>query len=570
MRRAALLLALALAACGDDARDGAAADAVATVDGLAIGADELTDLYASTLLQTGLQTDDAEVRDAVLNSLVHKHLFVAAALDDGIAETPAYAQARETAEARALVARYAFLQVGDQMEATDADLRRAFVQSQTTYDARHLYARTRAQAEALKARLDAGETFEALARETFADEQLRASGGSLGTFGHDEMDPALEDAAFELPIGEVSEPVRTAQGWSIVRVDARTASPLLTESDFATKRGQLRRYVTRRKRTEARFALAQQIQDELDVRFDADAMARLAALARGTGARLSDEALAAWRRTPLVRFDSDHLGDAWTVADVEALGAAASDEQRAAIQDEASLEAFVRGLIVRDETVARARAAGLADDSAVRRAVERELEDWVFSEAKRQLRADVPIPADTLRAHYAAHADRYTVPERVRAAEILVETRAQADRLLARLRAGESFAALARAHSLRPGAARADGDLGAVTRAQLGLAADAVWAAAPGTVVGPIEVAGRYALVRRGETLAPRPMTFDEARPEIAEALDPVFAERRLVARIAELRERFDVAVDRAALAAVRLFPSSAAPAAAPARRPAS
>ena len=570
MRRAALLLALALAACGDDARDGAAADAVATVDGLAIGADELTDLYASTLLQTGLQTDDPEVRDAVLNSLVHKHLFVAAALDDGIAETPAYAQARETAEARALVARYAFLQVGDQMEATDADLRRAFVQSQTTYDARHLYARTRAQAEALKARLDAGETFEALARETFADEQLRASGGSLGTFGHDEMDPALEDAAFELPIGEVSEPVRTAQGWSIVRVDARTANPLLTESDFATKRGQLRRYVTRRKRTEARFALAQQIQDELDVRFDADAMARLAALARGTGARLSDEALAAWRRTPLVRFDSDHLGDAWTVADVEALGAAASDEQRAAIQDEASLEAFVRGLIVRDETVARARAAGLADDSAVRRAVERELEDWVFSEAKRQLRADVPIPADTLRAHYAAHADRYTVPERVRAAEILVETRAQADRLLARLRAGESFAALARAHSLRPGAARADGDLGAVTRAQLGLAADAVWAAAPGAVVGPLEVAGRYALVRRGETLAPRPMTFDEARPEIAQALDPVFAERRLVARVAELRERFDVAVDRAALAAVRLFPSSAAPAAAPARRPAS
>ena len=561
MPRAALLLALlagsavGLAACQ---REAPGAPAVATVDGLAIGADEVTELYASTLLQTGLETDDDAVRDAVLQSLVHKHLLVAAALDDGIAETEAYARARDLAEQRALVARQTFLEVGDRMAVTDADLRRAFVQSQTTYEARHLYARTRAQADALKARLDAGEAFEALAAETFADPVLRASGGSLGPFGHDEMDPALEEAAFELPIGEVSEPVRTARGWSLVRVDARTSNPLLTESDFATKRAQLRRYLTRRKRNEARYALAQQTLDALDVQFDADAMARLAAFARGTGAQLSDEALADWRRTPLVRFDSEHLGEAWTVGDVEAFGAAASDEQRAAIQDEASLEEFVRGLIVRDETVARARAAGLERDPAVRRAVERELEDWVFTEAKRQLRADVPIPADTLRAHYAAHADRYRVPERVRAAEILVETRAEADRLLARVRAGEAFEALARAHSLRPGAARADGDLGAVTRAQLGTAADAVWAAAPGAVVGPLEVAGRYALVRRGETLPARPMTFAEARPEIARALDPAFAERRLVQRIAELRARYDVAVDRAALAAVRLFPSSA------------
>ena len=566
MRRLALLLALAVgltwaAGCQPGGADDV--EAVATVGDLAVGTGELADLYASTLLQTGLETDDPGVRDAVLESLVDKHLLVAEALDGGIEDTDDYAAARRDARARALVGRYTVLAFGDELAVTDADLRRAFVQNQTTYRARHLYARTRQAADVLKARLDAGETFQALARETFLDPQLRDAGGDLGDFGHDEMDPALEDAAFDLEIGEVSEPVRTAQGWSVVRVDARATNPLLTESDFATQRARLRRYVATRKRTEARFALAQRVLDELNVAFDADAMARLSAYASGTDAAASDEALAAWLRTPLVRFRSEHLdgpgqpGQAvWTVGDVEALGASATAEQRAAIQDEASLREFVQGRIVRDELAARARAAGLDDDPAVRRAVDRELENWIFADAKRRLRASIRIPDDTLRAHFAARAADYTTPERVRASEILVETRADADRLRAALGRGADFGDLARRHSLRPGAARADGDLGAVTRAQLGEVADAVWRAAPGTVVGPLGVAGRYALVLRGETVAPRPMTFAEARPDVEAALDVPFAQRVLAAHLRDLRRRYAVDVDRTALAAIRLFPA--------------
>ena len=568
MSRAALRLALALSALAAPALGAGcqdSAEAVATVDGHAIGLGEFADLYASTLLKAGLQGDDPAVRDAVLNTLVQKQLLVADAYDAGVRDTDAYAAARETAQERALVGRWTFLQVGDEMAVTEDDLRQAFVQSQTTYRARHLFAPTRAAAERLRARLDAGETFAALAAETFADEALRASGGDLGEFGHDEMDPALEAVAFEIPVGEVSEPIRTARGYSILRVDERAANPLLTESDFVTKRAQLRRYVTRRKRIEARFALAQRTLDALDPQFDTDALARLGDMARGVAPAMDDEALAAWRATPLVRFDSEHLGDAWTVGDVEAMGAAASDEQRAAIQDEASLEEFVRGRLVRDEAVARARAAGLDRDPAVAAAVETEMEAWVFDEAKRRLRGTLAVPDDSLRAAFAAaraqNPDAYTVPERVRASEILVATRAQADDLRARLRRGADFGELARRHSLRPGAATADGDLGAVTRSQLGRLAEPVFAAAPGAVVGPVEVAGRYALVRRGAALPPRPMTFAEARDEIAQALEAEYAQRRLVARVAELRARYRVDVHRDVLAAFRLFPESAAPA---------
>ena len=164
---------------------------------------------------------------------------------------------------------------------TDADLREQFVQMHTTYDARHLYARDEAAARRLRERLLAGETFEALARETFADPTLAASGGAVGPFGHDEMDPAFEAAAFRLPIGEVSEPVRTATGYSVLRVDARATSPLLTEAEFDRRRKGLARYVRKRKRTEARFDLSRRVRDELAVRFDEAAFDRLVGLRDG-------------------------------------------------------------------------------------------------------------------------------------------------------------------------------------------------------------------------------------------------------------------------------------------------
>ena len=543
---AAALTGAAVAGCTARA-DAPEAQVVARVGEAEITLDAVAEAFADATLRVG-QPADARALGGVLNTLVHRQLLIEEARDGGIEETGAYRQARDLAETKVLVDRYTARAMADDLAVTDADLRRAFVQMNTTYRARHLYARTEAGALALRRRLDAGETFEALAAETFADPALAASGGSLGEFGHDDMDPAFEAAAFALPVGEVSGPVRTATGWSILRVDAKAAHPLLTEDQFATKRDQLTRYVRKRNRTEARFRLSRATRDALAPRFDADAFGRLVAFATGV-AGLDAEALAEWRRTPLVRFESDVLDGVWTVGDVEDRAATMTERQRAAVQDAPSLQAFVEGLLVRDELAARARAEGLDDDARLARLVDAQMDDWVFEAAKRRLRLVDDVPADSVRAHWAAHRGDFRMPERVRASEILVERRALADSLRAALARGADFGALARRHSLRPGAATAGGDLGEVTRAQLGRLGGPVFDAAPGAVVGPVEVAGRYALVRRGETLPPRPMTFAEAAPLARDALDVPFAQRRLRAALDRLRGRYPVEIDRDVLA---------------------
>ncbi len=540
------LLATAHLGCGADAEASPGAAVVATVGGGAVTLDEVAEAYAELVVQTGLD-GEPQALDAVVTSLVNRRLLIEGALADGVAETDDYRAARALAETKALVDRYTARTLRDELAVTEADEREMFVQMNTTTDARHLYARDLATARDLRRRLLAGETFQALARETFADSALAATGGRVGPFGHDDLDPAFEAAAFRLPIGEVSEPVRTATGYSIIRVDARASNPLLTEDEFTRRRGQIRRYVAKRKRTEARFRLSRETRDALAPEFTS-AFDQLVAFATGSVPNLDAEALAEWRRTPLVRFDSDVLDGVWTVGGVEDLAASMTDRQRAAVQDAATLRDFVEGLLVREELAARARAEGL-DDTAVKASVAWRMDDWVFTEAKRRLLADVIVPEATLRAHFDAHRADFVTPERVRAREILVATRAQADALRRQLDAGADPAALAREHSIRTGAASRDGDLGPVTRSQLGALADPVFEAAPGAVVGPVEVAGRFVLVVRGETVAPQPMTFDHARPDVRAALEGEFAQRRLAQALDALRARIPVRVDRDVLA---------------------
>ena len=79
-------------------------------------------------------------------------------------------------------------------------------------------AEAKARAEAIRARLMAGEAFASVAQEVSQDPGSAAQGGDLGLFGKGVMDPAFEGAAFALNVGQVSEPVRSPFGYHLIEV----------------------------------------------------------------------------------------------------------------------------------------------------------------------------------------------------------------------------------------------------------------------------------------------------------------------------------------------------------------
>jgi parvulin-like peptidyl-prolyl isomerase len=80
-----------------------------------------------------------------------------------------------------------------------------------------------AKAQDLRKKIIAGGDFAALAKAESDDAGSAAKGGELGTFKHGQMVPAFDQAAFTLPIGEISEPVKTQFGYHIIKVTSRDA-----------------------------------------------------------------------------------------------------------------------------------------------------------------------------------------------------------------------------------------------------------------------------------------------------------------------------------------------------------
>lgn len=86
----------------------------------------------------------------------------------------------------------------------------------------------RTRLEELAERIRKGEvSFEDAAKETTEDVATRESGGDLGFFKRGIMVPEFDAAAFELKVGDVSEPVKTNYGYHLIQVTAlgKDASP---------------------------------------------------------------------------------------------------------------------------------------------------------------------------------------------------------------------------------------------------------------------------------------------------------------------------------------------------------
>jgi peptidyl-prolyl cis-trans isomerase D len=79
----------------------------------------------------------------------------------------------------------------------------------------------RAQAKAARERLLNGESFDDVALEVSQDAGTATQGGDLGFFERGVNDPALDDTAFALEEGGLSEVVRSPYGFHILRVDEK-------------------------------------------------------------------------------------------------------------------------------------------------------------------------------------------------------------------------------------------------------------------------------------------------------------------------------------------------------------
>ena len=146
----------------------------------------------------------------------------------------------------------------------------------------------------------------------------------------------------------------------------------------------------------------------------------------------------------------------------------------------------------------------------------------------------IQVDEDDLRARYDERSDIYDVPERRLVERLVFATRLEADAALTDIRAGT---AAFDDYVLGRGLSLQDVDLGAVTRADLGAAADAVFALAEPGVAEPVDSDLGPALIRVNAILRARTTSFEDAREVLRDELVTDLARDLIADQISEMSD---------------------------------
>ncbi|NOZ61172.1 MAG: hypothetical protein GXO74_05785 [Calditrichaeota bacterium] len=499
---------------------------------------------------TGIK-DNLQTREDLLNQMINEQLLIQDFHRRGWDSDADFRRIAESIRAQYYLDTYRKKMFFDTVSVSEKELAKQFRLSKQKVAARHLYARTREQAEELYARLQNGEDFSELAHATFQDATLAENGGYLGYFGKGEMDPAFEKAAFSLKVGEISRPVKTRYGYSIIKLEDRIFIPIASESDFIAAKPKLEKEIRLEKNIQYAQKLGKKLAENLRPEFNQKLVqfifSRMKEFNKRTSRNLDSEerslsvALADVAEETLVNFK----GGKWTVADFLEQAKHTSPRQQRRIETSDDLKQFVVGLRVRQELLKAAEKSGVKEDKKLQKEIAHAIDGAIVGRMLRVISDTVTVPTEALKEAYEKNADGYFFQEQANVREILVGEEGAARRLLQKVRNGESFAGLSKKYSLRKWAAERGGELGFSPRSRFGSLADSIFQLNPGEIAGPFPVEGFYAIVQMIKKKPARPKTFEEAKEQIATELLWKWRRIRLHNFVEQLHQQANIRIDK-------------------------
>ena len=151
-------------------------------------------------------------------------------------ETEEYKAGLEQLE-KDLLTQMTINKVLSEVTVTDEDAKKYYKENKTQFDqpatvsAKHILVDTEELCSEVKERIENGElSFEDAAKE-YSTCPSNAQGGSLGVFGRGMMVPEFEDAAFELELEKISEPVKTQFGYHLVKTESKNEATVAKFED---------------------------------------------------------------------------------------------------------------------------------------------------------------------------------------------------------------------------------------------------------------------------------------------------------------------------------------------------
>jgi peptidyl-prolyl cis-trans isomerase SurA len=201
----------------------------------------------------GISASAEEVEEAVqrhVNSIREQmggdEKFQRELAKEGLTEADLLERYRDEARRELLYTRLIQREIYSKIEVSTADAEKYFMEHKDELPPKsdrvelaHVFVALRADPDALQAaqlklkeierRVAAGDSFSAIARDLSDDPSGRERGGEIGWMDPGDLDPRLGEAINQLGIGEISQPLQTAQGIEVLRIAGRDSTRVQLE-----------------------------------------------------------------------------------------------------------------------------------------------------------------------------------------------------------------------------------------------------------------------------------------------------------------------------------------------------
>ena len=481
---------LAVTGCTSENEPATAETVLATVGGEAITALDLHRYEQALPDYLRSKKEGVAARGENLQTLVDKELMLREAYKRGLDQLPGLSHTLSDMVNKRLAEELSREWIDARLKVTEEELRTAYEEHLLGWEIwpAHILSATEKEAQAIIRQLEAGANFSELARQySLADDADK--GGNLGAFfDQSGAVPSLRDGTFHLEEGQVSEPIRTIDGYEVVKVLKKRRIP------FEKLRADIAEQVGQRKWAQRRRVVIDSLKEVRSLRYHRD---RIHAVLAALHGRALDQPHA-----PLIEYEGGGIGLGDAVRGLRSL------KKGALPPDSAATVLAIERWILPDSLLAlEARMQGRHLWPVVVAWAEEQNQSLLVS----QLRLDavagkVSVMEAEVRDYYEQHLETYrSLPGVIEMTEVLVDTRTEAEEILARARSGERLAELAQRHSVRPSMKPVGGhtfsDSGRVTIKSLYQSPYRTFfgdsnSKDVGVLQGPMEVQERYSVFR--------------------------------------------------------------------------
>jgi len=163
--------------------------------------------------------------------------------------------------------------VAPQVRVSESDVKTYFDKNRALFDkpaqvrARHILVADQAKAKEVLAKIKAGGSWDALAKQYSTDPSSKDKGGELGFFGRGQMVGPFQDAAFGANVGQVVGPVKSPFGYHIIQVEEKKPAQ---RGSFANAHDTIKTQLTQQQQGTVVPAFLQQLRSsaKIDIKDD--------------------------------------------------------------------------------------------------------------------------------------------------------------------------------------------------------------------------------------------------------------------------------------------------------------